>query len=167
LISAPETLIVRQSTVASDVWMLAAAFWKIHNVDLPFSCILTKTGDQNKSSYRFKPLTWNGSEPGQLRQLIEKCYDREVRNRPTIDDVVHLLRDLLVTSLKEEKFPMKTGGIYFFVYVATVQLRYYPVALEISFFLAPHTDVKNFKFVEFPFSNRSQWTLELIFDRPW
>jgi hypothetical protein len=103
-------LVVRKSTVASDVWMLAASCWTLHNIDVPFALTRTKNGDHHKSSYRFKPLTWNGSEPKEFRRFIEKCYVQEVHNRPSIDDIVNELHKLWVSSMKTETLPMKRGG---------------------------------------------------------
>lgn len=90
--------------------MLSAAFWSLHNQDVAFSRIRTKTGDQPQSSYRSKPLIWSGSEPKGLQKLIEKCYVPEVQNRPTVDAVVNELRSLLERALREEELPMKHGG---------------------------------------------------------
>jgi hypothetical protein len=109
--SSPETLVMRTSSRASDVWMLAASFWSLHNHDraVAFGATRTKFGDRTQSSYRFEPLTWNKTEPEQLKDLIRRCYVHKSK-RPSLDQIVNELKVLLEQSLRdEEKSPEVEG----------------------------------------------------------
>lgn len=96
----------------SDVWTLAACFWALHNGDMFYAIcpVYTKSGD-SRTHFKFKSLTWSGSEPLPFKKLIERCFSRITTTRPTIDQLVNSFYTLWGNAMnEEEKSPMQEGG---------------------------------------------------------
>jgi hypothetical protein len=125
--SPPETFTLKETTFATDIWMLGVSFWRLHNHDHAREFAISQSEPDDQPSHSFVPR-WSGTEPQELRKLIERCCSQK-HERPSIHEIVDVLHDLWQQSLTEEQQTFEiSGSIPLFLYLLNVVRKTFRVA---------------------------------------
>ena len=105
--SSPEVLQSNEYSKMSDVYSFAFIVYEIISNEIPFSEIKNKTQIYNEVVVKQNRPIINESINQSYRLLIESCWSQNPNDRPTFDDVVHVLRSdsgFITETIKNEDY---------------------------------------------------------------
>ncbi|MGF1471219.1 MAG: ABC transporter transmembrane domain-containing protein [Rubrobacteraceae bacterium] len=91
---APEQALGDEFTTATDVWGLGAVLFEALTGEIPFEDS-TGEGDQYEQlERRLEPVGSLRSVPEPLAEAIDSCLNQDPENRPTIEELIRVLKEL-------------------------------------------------------------------------